>query len=232
MHKRTNPDYAMGLKVSANTLYGAFGYASSLLHSPRAAATVTVIGRTALALAYTVFTGLGVTVVYGDTDSCFLAAGPKTSTHFDDNIDTHVNVALNIFHRVLKYTPFPSMRMESVLLINKKHYAYTLQDGTVKSKGLSQNRKDRLGICRLATTLIAEKMLLCRDLDNARDEVTRIATRCYSNAIEGTLNMHAVSKEVCHEGNTCYRFTDADGIEQYIPVARSGRGRTCALQQT
>ena len=85
-YKQTDPSYSLALKVLANSLYGALGYACSPLHSPRCAATVTTCGRTALAAAYKVFSLLGLTVVYEDTDSCFLASGTKTMSHFDGNI--------------------------------------------------------------------------------------------------------------------------------------------------
>ena len=230
-HKSTNPSYAEALKALANSLYGALGFAASPLHSPRCAATVTVAGRTALALAYTVFRGLGLNVIYGDTDSCFLARGNYTTKYFNGDISKHVSVSLTIFHKVLKYTPFPSMRMEeeamykSVLLIDKKHYAYANSSGDIKVKGLSSTRKDRLGICRDMTSLVARQVLLQEDIEKAREIVSSAINICYSSIISKTLDMYSISKEVRHEGNSCYRFTDIEGHDINVPVSRADKAK-------
>lgn len=228
-YKKSDPAYADSLKLMNNSLYGAFGFAASPLHSPRCAATVTVAGRTALALAYTVFTGLGLTVGYGDTDSCFLGSGKYTKLYFDGNEDKHTDAALSIFHKILKYTPFPSMKMEkerkhkAVLLIDKKHYAYADFDGQVHTKGLSSTRKDRLGICRDMTTYVAEQILLQDDIEEARKVIITLLNAAYSTAHAGGLDMYLVSKEVRFEGNSCYRFTDTMGNEINVPVTRADR---------
>lgn len=228
-YKKTNPSYANGLKVLANSLYGALGFASSPLHSPRAAATVTVVGRTALALAYTMFTGLGLTVVYGDTDSCFLASGPGTSRYFNNSIEAHIDFALNIFHKTLQYTPIPSMRMEkedmfkSVLLVDKKHYAYATLSGDIKTKGLSTTRKDRIGICRDMTSMVAQQILLQDNIEVARENICNMLSMCYSSTIQGALDMYSISREVRYEGTSCYRFTDKLGNDIHIPVTRADK---------
>lgn len=228
-YKKTNVAYSTALKVLANSLYGAFGFASSPLHSPRCAATVTVAGRTALALAYTVFRGLGLNVVYGDTDSCFLAAGKHTSTYFNGNESKHVDTALDIFHNILQYTPLPNMRMEketkynSVLLIDKKHYAYTTHENQLRTKGLSTTRKDRLGICRDMTSLVAKQILFHTDSEKARSIVVEVLSVCYNSCISKTLDMYSVSKEVRYEGNSCYRYTAPNGEDINVPVSRTDK---------
>lgn len=228
-YKSIDPLFADELKRINNSFYGAFGFASSPLHSPRCAATVTVAGRTALALGYTVFKGLGLNVVYGDTDSCFLAAGKSTSTYFGGNTSKHVSTALSIFHNILQYTPFPNMKMEeeaaykSVLLIDKKHYTYADSKLRIQSKGLSSTRKDRLGICRDMTTLVAEQILLLDDVEEARKVVVQALNLCYSSASARTLDMYSISKEVRYEGNSCYRFTNKLGDDINIPVTRADK---------
>jgi DNA polymerase elongation subunit (family B) len=229
IYKKSNPPYSTALKVLANSLYGALGYANSPLHSPRAAATVTVAGRSALALAYKVFIGLGLNVVYGDTDSCFLAAGPKTDTWFSGSVEKHIDTALKIFHRIVSFTPFPSMNMEkedeyrSVLLVDKKHYAYADSNGVIKTKGLSQTRKDRLGICRDLTGIIARVLLQSEDIDMTRQYVVNLVNNCYGMVSSGQLDMYSVSKEVRYEGVSCYNFTDDNEEEVYIPVTHADK---------
>lgn len=229
VYKKSNPPYSTALKVLANSLYGALGYANSPLHSPRAAATVTVAGRSALALAYRVFTQLGLNVVYGDTDSCFLSEGPKTKAWFRGSVEDHIDAALKIFHKIVSFTSFPSMTMErekeyrSILLVDKKHYAYADSDGLIKTKGLSQTRKDRLGICRDLTGLIARVLLESDDIEETRRFVVKLINSCYSLIGSGQLDMYSVSKEVRYEGVSCYNFTDSKGEEVYIPVTHADK---------
>lgn len=229
VYRISDPDYATAFKILGNSLYGAFGFASSPLHSPRAAASVTLLGRIALSLAYAVFTGLGLTVAYGDTDSCMLAEGSSTKRYFNGNISNHITFALDTFHNVIKYSPFTNMRMEregmykAILLVDKKHYAYVTEDGTIATKGLSSTRKDRLGICRDMTGLVAEQILNSEDIEDARKVVSNLLDICFSSILSGTLDMYMVSREVRYEGNTCYRYTNRDGVDVNIPVARADR---------
>ena len=230
-YKSIDPLFADELKRINNSFYGAFGFASSPLHSPRCAASVTVAGRTALALSSLVFKGLGLNVVYGDTDSCFLAAGKTTGTYFKGNISTHVDVALSIFHNILQYTPFPSMKMEeeivykSILLIDKKHYTYADSKSNIHTKGLSSTRKDRLGVCRDMTSLVAKQILLLDDIEKSRRVISQALNLCYSSISSRTLDMYSISKEVRFEGNSCYKFTNALGEDIYIPVSRADKTR-------
>lgn len=232
-YKVSNPGYALAIKVLSNSLFGAFGFAASPLHSPRCAASITVAGRTALALAELVFTGLGLTVIYGDTDSNFLTSGVYTRIYFDGNTRQHVEAALKVFHNTIKYTPFPNMKMEieeefkSIILVDKKHYAYADSQSRIRSKGLSATRKDRLGVCRDMSTLLAERILLKgtteEGLDLVRQEMADAFNIILSAARAGVLDMRSISKEVRYEGNSCYRYTSITGDEVNIPVARSGK---------
>lgn len=224
-YKLTDADYADAYKCLGNSFYGAYGFANSPMHSPRCAAAVTLMGRTATALAYTVFTGLGLKVVYGDTDSCMLRSGPTTK-HFKGGIDAHIDFALDTFHRIISYTPFPSMRMareepyKSILLVDKKHYAYMKMSGKVGTKGLSSTRKDRLGICRHMTKLVSEIILSSTDIEDTRAIVSNLLNICYSHISSGLLDMQSISREVRYEGNTCYRYTNNDGEDINVPVAK------------
>ena len=224
-HKESNPAYSTALKVLANSLYGALGYAASPLHSPRCAATVTVCGRTVLALAEVVFRNVGLSVVYGDTDSCFLARGEKTATHFNNSVTEHTDSGLRILHTILRHTPMSSMRMEkedtfrAMLPVDKKHYAYVTSVGQVKTKGLSERRKDRFGLCRDMTSLIASHLLV--DESCSREKMAMLIDGCFSMARHGFLDLYSISKEVRHEGNTCYRYTDIHGEIQNVPVSKA-----------
>jgi DNA polymerase elongation subunit (family B) len=225
-YKIKNPDYATALKGIHNSIYGAYGFASSPIHSPRCAASITVIGRTALALAVTTFNNCGLTVVYGDTDSCFLAAGSKTPL-YKGGLEEHIKTAVHCFHKILSFTPFPNMRMEidkeykAILLVDKKHYAYKDFDGKVKTKGLSETRKDRIGLCRDITSFIAEQVLSDRSFEDIESYVSNAVGICYKSITLGELDMYSVSKEVRYEGNTCYRYKNVYGNDTNVPVTEA-----------
>lgn len=227
IHKKSDPNYADSLKAFSNSMFGAYGYPKSPLYSPRVAATITLAGRTALSIAYGVFTGLGLRVVYGDTDSCFLAPGRKTCTNFGGSTDNHITSALEIFHHVLSYTPFNGLLMErekpmdAVILVDKKHYAYTDGKGSIKTKGLSHTRKDRLGICRDVTGRVASIILNSKNVDIARAMLELTVNACFDMISTGTLDAYSASKEVRYEGTACYSYTSRRGEIVYIPVAHS-----------
>lgn len=227
VYKATDPDFAQAFKTLSNSLYGAFGFSSSPLYSPRAATTVTLMGRTAIALAEGVFIGLGLNVIYGDTDSCMLTRGRGTARYFGGNVDLHVTTALDIFHKIIGFTPIRSMRMSreakypAMLLVDKKHYAYVDTHGKIMTKGLSTARKDRIGICREMTSAAAELILKGGDQAVSRSTMCKLVDYCTNSIYGGTLDMYMVGKEVRFEGNTCYRITGSGGIVVNIPVARA-----------
>jgi DNA polymerase elongation subunit (family B) len=226
-HKKSDPNYANSLKEYSNSMFGAYGYPKSPLYSPRVAATITLAGRTALSLAYGVFTGLGLRVVYGDTDSCFLAPGPKTKSHFGGSVEKHITSALEVFHCIVSNTPFYGLTMEredpmnSIILVDKKHYAYSDADGKVKTKGLSHTRKDRLGICRDASGKVASIILNSPNIMIARRKLEIIVNEIFNMISAGSLDAYSVSKEVRYEGTSCYAYTNKDKEVVYVPVAHS-----------
>lgn len=71
VYKRSDPLYAKSLKVCANSAYGRVGYEDSAMYSSSCSAAVMSVGRWSVKLAYRVLERNGLTVLYGDTDSCF-----------------------------------------------------------------------------------------------------------------------------------------------------------------
>lgn len=228
-HKYTNPGYAGALKILSNSIFGAYGYVNSPLYSPYVAATITLAGRVAQATAHAVFVSLGMSVIYGDTDSCMTTHGKFTKKRFGGDVNRHADVALSILHRILSYMPFPNLKMEreelipSMVLVDKKHYAYLTSDGKVKTKGLSHARKDRIGVSREMSGVIASTILMHDTLESARYMISDILNRCIGLIVSGSLDAFSVSKEVRYEGTTCYAFTDASGEKKYIPVTHADK---------
>ncbi len=73
-----SPDYLLYdiqqnvLKVIMNTYYGVSGYARFRLYDREIGSAVTSVGRAIIAHTRDVITGMGYTVLYGDTDSCMI----------------------------------------------------------------------------------------------------------------------------------------------------------------
>ncbi len=72
LFKATNPAFSFSVKVASNSLFGAMGFTGSPLYSPLASASVPLVGGWCLSLTMALMTTMGLKVVYGDTDSCFV----------------------------------------------------------------------------------------------------------------------------------------------------------------
>ncbi len=64
------------LKVIMNTYYGVSGYARFRLYDREIGSAVTSVGRAIIQHTRDVITGMGYTVLYGDTDSCMIQVPP------------------------------------------------------------------------------------------------------------------------------------------------------------
>lgn len=62
--KKSNPPYALGLKITANSIYGSLGDRNSRIYSPMCSASITTGGRSCLATAETILRVYGFRVVY------------------------------------------------------------------------------------------------------------------------------------------------------------------------
>lgn len=207
--KKSNPPYALALKTAANSIYGSIGDRHSRIYSPNCSASVTTGGRWCLATAEVILKSFGYRVVYGDTDSCFVAATGRTKTD--------VHTATKILSMIFKHTPFPGMSMEvenkysKIAFLGKKTYFGKIEDGPIISKGMSKSRKDRIGICRSLSGIVVSTILS----DMARHQVRRTLGDMISfvvDAIIGNrLELQNVSKIVKRGGSNYYEYRTPDG---------------------
>lgn len=192
------------LKVLANSIYGALGYENSPMYSPACVASITLCGRWCLTVAASIITKLGLRVIYGNNDSCFVTC---PNSHKMGLKQTHgrVQAAIAILNRVLSYTPFKRMRMEapmsdamsSVLLLRKKNYCYLDTSGrlTSKGKGMSSWRKDRLGICRLLSPMVLTEAMA----DGSKQTRMRVIGALIGRALDVALSEAAPIELLCRE---------------------------------
>lgn len=198
------------LKVLANSIYGALGYENSPMYSPGCAASVTLSGRWCLTVAASILTRLGLQVVYGDTDSCFVSCHDSHRMGLEA---THnkVRTAINILHMILSHTPFKRMRMEAplsdamsaVLLLRKKNYCYTDMHGKLTSKGMSGSRKDRLGICRLLSPMVLTEAMMDTSARLRMRVIGTLIGRSLDVALSEDAPIELVCREVRSQGQRC-----------------------------
>ncbi|KAF8509923.1 hypothetical protein JB92DRAFT_3119488 [Gautieria morchelliformis] len=163
--KKTNPTYSLALKILTNSLYGTLGFSGSRLYSPRCASSITGIGRWLITFAECVFHVLGLRVLGGDTDSCFVGPGRRLAKGCTP--ESRISDGLFVLGEVLRFTPFGRMSMEtsknetfkSLLLMKKKMYCGILVDGSLVCRGISSRRMDRLGMVRWSVETLIPVLL-------------------------------------------------------------------------
>lgn len=202
--KRVGKKTEMGwaLKIGANSLYGAMGANTSGLHSFAGAASVTAIGRWLITVISGCATMMGLSVLYGDTDSIFVK--PKQSR----TIDT--SGFITIMHCILDYTPFSTIRLEHentfdhIILVEPKLY-YAKIKNKVIIKGLAPVRKDRIPMVKEAVKTICA--IICQDKEE--DKLPMLKQYCASLSYrikEMDLNLSECSIETRKGGVTLLQY--------------------------
>jgi len=120
------------LKVILNASYGVFGAETFDLYCPPVAEATAALGRHAITQTISKAQGLGIEVIYGDTDSIFLKNASQ------DQIDALSNwsgrelgMQLDV-DKVYRYSVFSS---------RKKNYLGVFPDGNVEVKGLTGKKR-------------------------------------------------------------------------------------------
>jgi DNA polymerase I len=120
------------LKVFLNASYGVFGAESFPLYCPPLAESTAAVGRYAMTEAVKEAEGLGIDVLYGDTDSVFLAR--PTRQQIDALVewtDRELGIDLDV-DKVYRYAIFSK---------RKKNYLGVYPDGSVDIKGLTGKKR-------------------------------------------------------------------------------------------
>ncbi|KAL4766723.1 hypothetical protein BDW60DRAFT_201917, partial [Aspergillus nidulans var. acristatus] len=213
-NRKTNPVYAGTLKVVANSVYGATGYENSPMYSPLCSSSVTAIGRWSLERACSIFEQYGLKVIYGDTDSCFVAATHITHAKFHGDVKSHATFCLTRIKEFFDRNHLRNMNMslesyhERILLIEKKKYCVTGNNGKVIYKGMSIVRRDTLGICKKA----------CETITKTNNIIANFINDTITDILNNRLSHNDVSKIAKRNQKRCYVYTGKDGLERSIPV--------------
>ncbi|KAL3440025.1 DNA/RNA polymerase [Aspergillus insuetus] len=223
-HRAKFPNYANALKVAANSIYGSLGYEFSPLYSPSCSAATTAYGRWCLSLSICIFEKCGLSVLYGDTDSCFLTRTAVTGSKYGGDLRLHCNAALRVLKNILMFTPFRDMDMcledvhERVLLLEKKNYAYMSRSGDARYKGISAARKDALGICRKVSKCTVDMILNGGVSTDTKSAIALMYATALDSCALGSLALADVSKVIRSEGGNCYSYIDFNGNKKDVRV--------------
>ncbi|RLI27414.1 MAG: DNA polymerase II [Candidatus Hecatellales archaeon] len=120
------------VKVITNAVYGYSGWRGARWFKAEVAEAVAAWGRKTISEALAIAEKLGLKVIYGDTDSVFLAYEPEKVERFEAEVEKRVGLEIK-----------PDAIYERILFTEaKKRYAGLLPDGRVEIVGLEVARGD------------------------------------------------------------------------------------------
>lgn len=171
--KEVNPLSALGmiydkrqnaLKICANSVYGCFGTASiKCLYLPDAARKVTSMGRYYIAESRRIIESEHhLKVLYGDTDSCMIAAPMLvTDNKYNECIKIGNELATSVSAQFPKEVELSVDNVFSrIMFITKKRYAgIDAKNGQAKVKGLVTVRSDTCSFIRSVNSAVIDKCL-------------------------------------------------------------------------
>lgn len=217
--RKSNPSYALVLKI-ANSIYGSLGDRNSHIYSPMCSASVTTGGRWCLAVAEAILKAYGFTVVYGDTDSCYV----KLNSNINCSEKHSIENVLNILKRIFSYTQFPGMSMElesrfsRIAFLGKKIYFGITVDGNIISKSISKSRKDRIGVSRILASNVADILLSNMDIHTMTSVIGDMISIIMDLVIQRKLKFANVSKQVKRGGFNYFEYKSFIGIRELLEI--------------
>lgn len=174
------------LKISANSVYGAYGSKNSpyLQFIPGAEST-TALGRQFItqAIKY-IMDNYFVNFVYGDTDSCMIYCPVL------DDYDSCKKYGLKISNEISKQFPEP-IKLEyediykTMLIITKKRYiAYSQSKNKTIYKGVVTSRRDNCEYLRILYTKITDMIICSRQKGEIKNYVKQKLLDLYNGNVD------------------------------------------------
>jgi DNA polymerase I len=211
---RTWYNIAQGaLKVILNASYGVFGADSFDLYCPPVAEATAAVGRHSITQILHRAEGLGIQVLYGDTDSLFLKNPSKEQIEELTRWTEHeLKMGIDM-EKVYRYAVFSS---------RKKNYLGVLEDGTVDVKGLTGKKKHIPIFIKNAFNKMKERLAQVKNpaefekakkdiADIVRERYMRLKRREWENLSE--LAFHIVlGEELAHYTKTTPQHVKAAKI--------------------
>ncbi|MGQ4915024.1 MAG: DNA-directed DNA polymerase I [Candidatus Asgardarchaeia archaeon] len=161
------------LKVFINATYGVFGSESFELYCPPLAESTTALGRYAIQKTIEKSAELGVQVLYGDTDSVFLANPTQEQIEeLKKWSKSFLNIDLDV-DKIYRWV---------ALSTRKKNYLGVFPDGTVDVKGLLGKKRNTPKFCQEAFSEmlnILKGVHTEKDFESAKKKIFDIIRESY-----------------------------------------------------
>ena len=158
---------SQALKVISNAQYGLYGQKTetftSRFYDPHIAGAITFVGRMVTIKVKEIVDSIGYTLVYRDTDSCFILLKKNTPEEIE-YLRTTIEAGVNEFiHEKFHVTGNLKLDLEYIasklLILTKKRYIGIKQNGEMVIKGLNIVRKDQ-SVITVEEQKIVSKMRL------------------------------------------------------------------------
>lgn len=175
------------LKVFLNASYGVFGAESFPLYCPPLAESTAAVGRYAMNEAVKESNRLGIEVLYGDTDSVFLAHPTEEQISVLISwADEKLGIDLDV-DKVYRYAIFSK---------RKKNYLGVYDDGSVDIKGLTGKKRHIPPLLKGAfmdLTRVLGDVKTMDDMDVARKEIQGLVENVHRRLKEREFSMDEVA---------------------------------------
>jgi len=162
------------LKVILNASYGVFGAETFDLYCPPVAEATAAIGRQAITGTISKAQGLGIEVIYGDTDSIFLKNPAQDQINALSRwSEMELGMQLDV-DKVYRYSVFSS---------RKKNYLGVFPDGSVEVKGLTGKKRHIPIFIKKAFDQMEERLGQVKspsEFEEAKREIRKIIRDRYS----------------------------------------------------
>ncbi|MCD6410196.1 MAG: DNA polymerase II [Candidatus Verstraetearchaeota archaeon] len=137
------------VKVVTNATYGYAGWTGARWYMKPVAESCTAWGRSTISAALSIARELGLTIIYGDTDSLFLKYDPEKIEKFIQLVEERLGLEIKV-DKVYKKILFTEA---------KKRYAGLLEDGSLDIVGLEAVRGDWCEAAKELQEKVAEILL-------------------------------------------------------------------------
>ena len=167
---RTDPRYPLlkarekAVKVTTNAVYGYAGWSGARWYSREVAESAAALGRDTINQSIGIAKNLGLTVLYGDTDSLFVKYDEKLVQEFLKSINDKLGLEINL-SEIYKRILFTEA---------KKKYAGLRQDGQLDVVGLEAVRGDWSNLARDVQNKVLEFVLNDANPSRATDYVREL----------------------------------------------------------
>ncbi|MBL7080182.1 DNA-directed DNA polymerase I [Candidatus Bathyarchaeota archaeon] len=178
------------LKVFLNASYGVFGAESFPLYCPPLAESTAAVGRYAMTRAIEESTSLGIDVLYGDTDSVFLAhPTPEQIDQLTAWTDKELGIDLDI-DKEYRYAIFSK---------RKKNYLGVYGDGSVDIKGLTGKKRHIPPLLKdafLELTKILGEVGKPEEMPEAKKEIQDLVESVYGKLKDRDFDLNEIAFRV------------------------------------